>query len=95
MYEQGKTKVCHKGRLLLKNNNKIKNHLWKFTGGFLITSVGMRRFELPTPRPPDAYSKPDWATSRKSECKNSALFLIPQIDNYYRLKLIMNKYMTR
>ena len=36
----------------------------------------MTRFELATTRPPDEYSKPDWATSRclKSECKVNTLF---------------------
>ena len=33
-------------------------------------SVGVTRFELATTRPPDAYSKPGWATPRTlSECK--------------------------
>ena len=30
----------------------------------LFVLVGVSRFELPTPRPPDEYSKPGWATPR-------------------------------
>ena len=44
---------------------------------FCFPSVGVRRFELPTPRPPDEYSKPSWATPRTG-CKNTTLLLIWQ-----------------
>ena len=38
--------------------------------GFSTHFVGVTRFELATTRPPDAYSKPGWATPRTlSECK--------------------------
>ena len=52
-------------------------------------SVGVTRFELATTRPPDAYSKPGWATPRTipkpltvSECKYRNIFV-----NIHRIRL--------
>ena len=58
----------------------IKKHryrLWQIIGAV----VGMTRFELATTRPPDEYSKPDWATSRYRNrwCKITKIVWIRQL----------------
>ena len=65
-----------KGHCLRQLTFYFHSTLWKQAfNGFMKTKgqnyrsdlfafVGMARFELATPRPPDEYSKPCWATSR-------------------------------
>ena len=50
--------------LLKASFQRFRKEKTQSFGAGLFVFVGMARFELATPRPPDEYSKPCWATSR-------------------------------
>ena len=59
---------------------------WHNTLPYLLTKVGVTGFEPATTRPPDVYSKPDWATPRFAAAKVIHFFGITKQIRFFFVK---------